>query len=1018
LTHKTLANAVRVCTVWLVLSLCAGAALFLKRDFTAARTTAENHLQQNARVGAAIINRQLLQIDSTLANLHALITVSHDRHDASDPYRQILQALNSQPFTFRDLLVIKRDGTVLGTARAGARRDLGWAAQGLGNVPSSRGTVLGPFRSQATSEWSLYLARTLVPADPSDRLVLAELPVSMVMSPLSVLAETPGTLIKLTRGDGSILGSLPHREELFNASAPFGPPHGEAVLVASEPTLYGDLELTLTVPLQNATAAWRTERDRVVVIVLAVSALLIVVAGVVLRGLRHQERSDRARQQAQETLEEAVAAMADGFVLWDRHDRFLMCNERYREIYARTSNLLKPGAAFEDVIRAGAANGQYPQAGPDIDDFVRQVVTWHRRGEGEMERLLPDGRWLLVRERRMANGGVVGIRTDITQIKTLVDQLAMANARVEETMAELQVQNNKLIMRDRELVRRNHLFNEALQNMSHGLLMVNEQGQIIVYNRRLLQLLDPPDQGDGARIFTVADLDLFAGQHESAAGPFSMLAPLSDRALASGATVKSVVGRKTLSLSARPMESGGYVTVVEDVSEQQAAEQRISFLAHHDPLTKLPNRARFAAKLEQALSGRTDRQACICVLYLDLDRFKQVNDTIGHFAGDQLLIEAADRLQAIIGHEGTVCRLGGDEFAIIIPDDPIHLPARAQRIIGELSRPYWVCQREVVVGISVGSSNSQRDGCTPDSLLRKADIALNAAKSHGKGCYRDFAPEMQDQLDTRVLMEGHLRHAIAERQFSIAYQPIISSMHNRPCAVEALLRWTHPEIGPVSPAEFIPLAESIGLIDELGQWVLEQACQAGAPLPSHMRIAVNLSPLQLKNPSLAHIVQSALALSDLDPARLELEITETALLDADARIVTNLHTIREMGVSIVLDDFGTGYSSLSHISRYPFQKIKIDRSFIAQASRSAECRAIIRAVTTIASELGMRTTAEGIETLDQLNLIRSFGCDESQGYLHGRPGSILQVFTALHAIAPARVDLPIAQTSLPHKLTS
>ncbi len=408
---------------------------------------------------------------------------------------------------------------------------------------------------------------------------------------------------------------------------------------------------------------------------------------------------------------------------------------------------------------------------------------------------------------------------------------------------------------------------------------------------------------------------------------------------------------------------------------------RIAFLAHHDALTGLPNRRLFHDRLELAVA-QAARGVDVAVLCLDLDRFKAVNDTLGHPVGDKLLQEVARRLAACLREGDTLARLSGDEFAVLQigvarPEDAALLAHRIVRVIGE---PYEVESHRVVIGTSIGIAVTPRDGTSVDTLLKNADTALYRAKAEGRGIYRFFEQEMNAELQARRMLELDIRRAIEESQFEIHYQPLINLASRRISGFEALLRWPHPERGMVAPAEFIPVAEDTGLIITLGAWVIREACIEAAGWPEHVKIAINLSPAQFRNEDLVGIVGQALVASGLEPSRLELEITESVLLQPDDPNLMTLHRLRQMGVRISMDDFGTGYSSLSYLRSFPFDKIKIDRSFVQGLSLDGGSVAIIRAVTGLSRSLGITTTAEGVETDEQLHCLVREGCHEVQGY--------------------------------------
>lgn len=433
--------------------------------------------------------------------------------------------------------------------------------------------------------------------------------------------------------------------------------------------------------------------------------------------------------------------------------------------------------------------------------------------------------------------------------------------------------------------------------------------------------------------------------------------------------------------------------------ELRTQHARMSFMAHHDALTGLANRLLFHERLKEALEQRQQRGDEAALLCLDLDHFKQVNDTLGHPAGDALLTAVAKRLLACVRESDVVARLGGDEFAILQRDagQPERAGALAQRVIETLSAPYDLGDDRIVVGASVGIVIATPEISSADLLLRSADIALYRAKGSGRGTFCFFEEVMNEQVQARREVELDLREALGRSEFEVFYQPVFNLNAKRVVGFEALLRWRHAKRGLVSPSEFIPIAEELGLIVAIGEWVMAQACKEAVNWPDDVKVAVNLSPVQFRSVGLVDAVQRALEGSGLAAQRLELEITESALLEGSEAVLSTLHQLRALGLRTALDDFGTGYSSLSYLRSFPFDKLKIDQSFVREMTSNPDCMAIVIAVLSLAHDLGMTTTAEGVETEEQLELLRRTGCTEVQGFLFDRPrpaGEIQRWFLA------------------------
>lgn len=447
------------------------------------------------------------------------------------------------------------------------------------------------------------------------------------------------------------------------------------------------------------------------------------------------------------------------------------------------------------------------------------------------------------------------------------------------------------------------------------------------------------------------------------------------------------------SISGRPVhdENGrfyGFRGFASDLTEKRRSEVELDRLARFDSLTGLANRAMLRRALDDALVGAVRRKQRCAIFLLDLDRFKAVNDTLGHPAGDTLLKLVALRLTETIGDRGQVGRLGGDEFEVVFPTlaDRNELSELAQTVIEYLSKPYFIDGNNVSIGTSVGIVTSDYDDRTADDLIRDADLALYAAKAAGRGVFRFFENKMNEEASNRQRFENALRHAVEQEQLYVVFQPSVDVKTEAATGFEALVRWDHPEQGPISPAEFIPLAEEIGLIDQIGEFVLRTACREAKRWPRNVSIAVNLSPLQFKVRSLPGTIRAILSETELEARRLELEITEGVLLSNDAHVHDMIASLKDIGIKLALDDFGTGFSSLSYLRTVPFDKIKIDQSFVRGASdETSRSAALIRAMVGLAADLNMQTTAEGVETQEELGLVRRLGCGLVQGYIYGKP---------------------------------
>ncbi|QFU14843.1 putative bifunctional diguanylate cyclase/phosphodiesterase [Microvirga thermotolerans] len=586
------------------------------------------------------------------------------------------------------------------------------------------------------------------------------------------------------------------------------------------------------------------------------------------------------------------------------------------------------------------------------------------------------------------------------------DELKKANKALGNAYAELQHQNGVLQIQEIELRTQNERFNAALNNMSHGLCMVDATGHIIVFNERFAQLFDLESSVRPGTTLNELIAYAEARGREGAAALRQICAEQQEliRERRQATFIQGQPGGRTIAVSHQPMSDGGWVATYEDITERRQAESQIAYMAHHDALTDLANRVLFREQMERALaqSGRSETQ--VAVLCLDLDRFKDVNDSLGHETGDALLKVVAHRLRSCVREEDVVARLGGDEFAVLQTSvhEPHDCAVLAMRIVEALGAPYDIDGQEIVIGTSVGIALAAEGNPTPDQLLKHADLALYRAKSVGRGTFRFFEPEMDAQLQARRMLEVDLRKALANGEFELFYQPQVDIRRKAITGYEALLRWRHPERGIVSPAEFIPVAEDIGLISPLGEWVVHEACREASGWPAPLKVAVNLSPVQFRNRNLVQCVKQALEESGLCPSRLELEITESVLLQDNDTTLATLHQLRKLGLRIAMDDFGTGYSSLSYLRSFPFDKIKIDQSFVQGLSSRADCLAIVQSIAGLGASLGMSTVAEGVETEDQLVQLRAAGCTEAQGYYFGRPRPARDLTHSLEDFGPVR----------------
>jgi diguanylate cyclase (GGDEF)-like protein len=553
------------------------------------------------------------------------------------------------------------------------------------------------------------------------------------------------------------------------------------------------------------------------------------------------------------------------------------------------------------------------------------------------------------------------------------------------------------------LAEKTEILDTALHNMSQGLTMFDKDLRLVICNDQYLKLYDIPRSAirHGMTLRELINLRIAHGSQALGVGddhPQASFDRGRDFARVTVDRIDRIANGRIIRVKRKVMSNGWWVTTHEDVTEKERNEARIAYLARTDLITGLANRSHFMEKIEAARTRLADQSAPFSILMLDLDHFKYVNDSLGHAAGDLLLKAAGERLQTAIRGGDVLARFGGDEFAVVhaeaqerpeagtpATDARAGAIALANRILEAFKPPFELDGHTVHVGTSIGIALAPGDGIDPENLLKKADLALYETKSTGRNGYTFFDPRMTAVVAERQEIEADLRLALERGEFELHYQPMVDVRSRAIAGVEALLRWRHPQHGLVNPARFIPIAESTGLIIPLGEWVLRQACRDAKHLPDHIKVAVNLSAVQFRKCNLADTVVRALADTGLPPECLEVEVTETVLLEKETDYIATLHRLKEIGVSVALDDFGTGYSSLSYLKLFPFDKIKIDRSFIKDMAERADCAAIVCSVIGLGRSLDMITTAEGVETQAQLDMIRAAGVTLAQGYLFGRP---------------------------------
>lgn len=551
------------------------------------------------------------------------------------------------------------------------------------------------------------------------------------------------------------------------------------------------------------------------------------------------------------------------------------------------------------------------------------------------------------------------------------------------SVAVFKAKSIELLNKKDDFERLNLQLDAAINNMPLGLSMFDAQQRLLVCNKRYAEMYEVP-----ADLTERGTAHCALWEHRTKRGArHSETREGAVNAEVGAPTMQIEFGNgRIVSVARQPLKGGGWVSLHEDVTERRRQEEKITHLARHDALTGLANRVLFREQLEQSLQ-RLARGQGFAVLCLDLDHFKAVNDVLGHPIGDALLKQVSQRLLSCVRHGDLVARLGGDEFAIVQSSvrDPNQTESLAARIVKAICAPFQIDGNPITIGTSIGITLAPRDGADADKLLKNADLALYRAKGAGRRGYAFFEAQMHEEIQSRRSLELDLRRALGQDELELAYQPIVCLKTQRVTGFEALLRWHHPERGLVPTDQFIALAEEVGLISEIGAWALERACAEAVRWPNDISVAINVSATQFLKCNLIECVLQALAQSGLPARRLELEITETVLLQENQNTLAMLHQLRQLGVRIAMDDFGTGYCSLANLRAFPFDTIKIDKGFIADVQRRDDSRAIVESVIGLGRSLGMKTVAEGIENFDQLALVREWGCEQAQGFLLGTP---------------------------------
>jgi diguanylate cyclase (GGDEF)-like protein/PAS domain S-box-containing protein len=670
--------------------------------------------------------------------------------------------------------------------------------------------------------------------------------------------------------------------------------------------------------------------------------------GEIVRKRAEAERAVAEARRSHARLREAIDILPQGIVFLDAEGRYILWNKKYAEIYSATADLYQPGVKLEDTLRIGVARGEYPEAIGREEEWLAARLNRLYHPGGRHEQTLKDGRVILIEERLTGDGGVIGLRVDITELKQREASFRLLFDGNPVPMIVCALDDERILAVNDAAVSHYGYDRAAFERMTIR--------SIQAFEKEAPWLKEQSEDEHTARVW----------KHVKADG-----------------------GLIDVAIYSRQLVHDGHCAMLlalMDITERKQAEARLAFLAQHDSLTGLPNRAMMRQHLDDQIALRRRSGQQIAVLCLDLDGFKSVNDALGHAVGDRLLKGVAKRLRSSLRESDFLARLGADEFVIVHqgitrPEDAGQL---AKRLIEAVSEPYLIDGHTVVITASAGIALAPGDGDEADKLLKSADLALSRPKTDARGTFSFFEAAMDAKAQARRKLEVDLRAAIEDCVLRPYYQPLVDLNSGRITGFEALVRWPHPERGMIPPSEFIPVAEETGLITALGGTILRRACSEAAQWPGDVCVAVNLSPLQFRSGNLLSVVMDALKQSGLPAKRLELEITETLLMEKSEHILATLHALRMLGVRMSMDDFGTGYSSLSYLRSFPFDKIKIDQSFVRGLAGNQDAQAIVRAIVNLGRGLGVTVTAEGIETEAELGCLRNEGCHEGQGFLFSK----------------------------------
>ncbi|WP_428121468.1 bifunctional diguanylate cyclase/phosphodiesterase [Bradyrhizobium sp.] len=1006
-SYHTAVSARRGPVLWLVLggvfliaAIIVGTVVMVGEFRESALRNTERELENTVLLLTRHFDQQFEDSDVIASNLISQMQISEIvspeifRSRLSSPEAHLeLKSKVSVSSYIGDVNIFDADGNLINTSgvwwpRPAVNIDDRAYFKALRSDPQSKTAMVESVRSHSTGNWATIIAYRLTGPDGVFLGVMARRidPINFENFFASV-ALGEGAAISMFHRDGTMLARHPHAESmigqrlkglpLLNKVLTLGgyqtlrlksPIDGKDRLGSAGELSHFPIVIFATTTVAAALADWRAQtRIMIAAAVLSASVIAILLFLIVRRMTRQHRESQQRLAQEKHQLDTALNNMTQGLVLYDASARVVVCNQRYIDMYGLSTADVRPGTHFYDVIRRRKEIGSLKG---DVDEFCATVLG--NVAQGEVVHSIvesADGRSVQVVVRPLLQGGWVVTMEDITERRNLEQERDRNHAFLRQIIDHIPTQITVKDVCDRRYVLVNRvaatqfgLSREEIVGKTTFDLFPKAAADIIV--------------ADDEKALQSAD-GLFLDEF------------LDKRPVVSQALGPRYITSRRIGIPDQAGQMRYIINVVDDVTDRRRADEKIAHLARYDALTDLPNRVLFREWVERELR-RIGRGEQFALLYIDIDEFKGINDSLGHHVGDELLKAVASRLKSCIRESDFVARLGGDEFAVVQTnvDKPADVVEFVTRIHEAIRQPYQCLGHQLSSDASIGIALAPHDGTDLDQLIKNADLAMYGAKASGRRTHRFFEPAMDASARARLILQQDMRHALADGGFEIHYQPLVNLRDDEVTGCEALLRWRHSERGMISPAEFIPVAEDTGLIVELGEWVLRTACAEAANWPDHVRLAVNVSPVQLKCLTLPLKVAAALAASGLPASRLELEITEAVLIGDDEAALAILHQLRAIGVRIALDDFGTGYSSLSYLKRFPFDKIKIDRCFVSDIAEIDGSSVIVQAVVNIAAAGNMTTTAEGVETQQQKERLRALGCTEMQGYLFSaaKPG--------------------------------